>query len=503
VQVAVVTPNEADATLAAGFLDGPGVRTIACPDVAHLCRILGPDIGCVMLTEEALLDADVTALQAAIDAQPPWSDLPIVLVGSHDSAIQAMVDRTFPLQGNMTLLQRPLHPVTLVSAVNMALRSRQRQYEVRDLLEQRAQGLRQRDEFLAMLAHELRNPLAPIRNAAYIMKSMEVRDPVFDKCRAMIEKQAAHISRLVDDLLDASRLELGKVTLRRQDVDLNQAAASAVEACAPLTAARRQRVEVRLAPEPLVISGDPVRLEQVFGNLIVNASKFTPDGGAITIETRRDGASGVLAVSDTGKGIHPDMLAAVFELFVQEQSTLARSEGGLGIGLTLVKRLVEMHEGSVTVDSAGVGAGSRFETRFPLAKAPAAAPSPSAIPLADNAKHVLVVEDREDARESLGMLLAQWRHRVTFASDGSEGVQLARELRPDVAIIDIGLPGMSGYEVARLIRRGPLPWARAVKLLALTGYGQPQDRDLAVQAGFDAHLLKPIEPGVLRRMLMD
>jgi signal transduction histidine kinase len=502
-QVAVVTANEADAALAAGFLDGPQVRTIHCAGVAQLGEALGPEIGCVVLVEEALLDADVPALQAALDAQPPWSDLPLVLIASRDSTMPALVDQYFPMLGNVTLLHRPLHPLTLVSAVNTAMRSRQRQYQVRDLLEERARALKQRDEFLAMLAHELRNPLAPIRNAAYILRNMDVPDPDFEKCRTMIEKQAKHITRLVDDLLDASRLELGKVALQLQEVDLNQAAASAIEASATMTRRHRHHIEVKLTPEPLVISGDPVRIEQVFGNLIVNAAKFTPEGGTITIETRREGGQGIVSVSDTGRGISPDMLGAVFDLFVQEKATLARSEGGLGIGLTLVKRLVEMHGGTVAVESAGLNQGARFETRFPLVAADVAAARQPERAQTAAAKRVLIVEDRDDTRESLGMLLSQWRHDVAYASDGLGGVARAHELLPDVAIIDIGLPGIDGYEVARRIREGPLPWARRVKLLALTGYGQPEDRERAEKAGFDQHLLKPIEPGELQRMLMD
>lgn len=502
-QVVVVTPNEGDAAMAASFLDGPQVRTIACAGVAQLRELLGTDIGCVVLVEEALVDADLHGLQAVIQSQPAWSDVPLILIGAQSTSLPSLVDRVSPFLGNVTILQRPMHPVTLTSAVSTALRSRQRQYEVRDLLEQRGRAVKQRDEFLAMLAHELRNPLVPIRNAASLLKGMHVPNPMFDKCRSMIEKQTVHIARLVDDLLDASRLELGKVTLRRQAIDLNQAAASAVEACAPNTAAHGHRVEVRLAPEPLMTSGDPVRLEQIFGNLMVNAVKFTPEGGTIIVETRRDASFGVVAVSDTGRGIDPRMLADVFELFVQEPGSLARSEGGLGIGLTLVKRLVEMHGGAVSVHSDGHNTGSRFETRFPLMQsAPASVP---AEPRAETVtpKRVLIVEDREDARESLGMLLEQWRHEVSYASDGLDGVKRAHELLPDVAIIDIGLPGISGYEVARRIRQGPVPWSRHVKLLALTGYGHSQDRKLATEAGFDQHLLKPVDPSALQRMLMD
>jgi two-component system, sensor histidine kinase len=500
-QVLLVTPNEADRDLASGFLEGRGA-IVACPSLDEAAALIGPDIGCVVLVEDVLVEPDIRHFLDAVEAQPPWSDLPLLLIASQGTSLSALREDAFPHSGNVTLLQRPLHPLTLVSSVDMALRARQRQYEVRDLLEQRTRAVAQRDEFLAMLAHELRNPLAPIRNAVYLMKNINVPDPMFARYRGMIEKQTAHITRLVDDLLDVSRLELGKVELRPERIDLNQSVSAAAEACLPVITAQRQEVTLKLANEPLTVMADPVRIEQVLGNLILNAAKFTGAGGSIVIEAAREGRYGRVAVTDSGRGISPEMVGSVFELFVQEDSSLARTQGGLGIGLTLVKRLVELHGGEVGASSPGLGEGSRFEVRIPLLPSLGgeAAPLPSSFS-AERRRRVLIVEDSVDIRESVGMMLMQWNHDVAYAADGPEGVALARSLLPDVAIIDIGLPGSDGYDVARQIRQGPLPWAREVKLLAMTGFGQANDRHRALESGFDDHLVKPVEPRVLERLL--
>jgi len=498
----VVSPNDADSVLAVGFLVAEGVDAFACASLEEALPLVGPGLGCLVAVEEAFLVGGLEQLDAALRAQPAWSDLPLVLIATHDSSLAAMAENVFPQAGNVTALQRPLHPVSLVSAVSVALRARRRQYEVRDLLEERTRALKHRDEFLAMLAHELRNPLAPIRNAVYLMQAMQVPDPNFAKYRGMIEKQTRHITRLVDDLLDASRLELGKMDLRRQAIDLNPMVVSAVESCMAVTSVRGHRVETRLAPRALPIDADPVRIEQILGNLITNAAKYTADGGSIVIETAREGGFAVVRVRDDGQGIRPELLDSVFELFVQDDRSLARTAGGLGIGLTLVKRLVELHGGRIHAQSPGPGLGSTFEACFPLREQEPPAPGAAAERAqASSPRKVLIVEDGVETRESLGLLVGLWGHRVTYASDGPAGLAVALETRPDVALVDIGLPRLDGYEVARRIRSGPLPWSRRVKLVALTGYGRAGDRDRALEAGFDDHLLKPVDPDVLEKIL--
>ncbi len=500
--VVFVSPNAADAELATGFLRAQGLETIRRESIDDLGPLVATAIGCVVMVEEALTEPGMLAFHEALRGQPAWSDLPLMLIAGQSSSLSGLVERTFPSSGNVTLLQRPLHPVTLVSAIGVALRSRERQLQVRDLLEQRDDALRRRDEFLAMLAHELRNPLAPIRNAASLLGTLEYKDALFLKCRAMIDKQTRHVARLVDDLLDVSRLELGKVDLRVERVDVNDIIVAAAEACAPLAALHRHAVQLRPWPTPVIVSADPVRLEQVVVNLIVNATKFTPDGGRIEVTSLIEKGEAVIAVSDNGVGIETDELEKVFDLFMQARATRARTEGGLGIGLTLVRHLMHLHDGDVKAFSEGRGKGSRFEARLPLSpEAPPRRAPDRPAPGTEQPLRVLIVEDGHDARETLGMLIESWQHEVISAASGPEGIARARHDRPDVAVVDIGLPGCDGYEVAREIRGDGSDWSRRVYLVALTGYGQPADHRRAMDAGFDVHVLKPIDPAHLRELL--
>ncbi|MDQ6618080.1 MAG: ATP-binding protein [Pseudomonadota bacterium] len=499
--VPVVTPNAADRALAVDLLRMEGIAAAPVQALSELTKLPHEELGCVVLVEESLIEGDVEAFQRAIAVQPPWSDLPLILIAGQES-LGSLMSRLFPESGNIAVIQRPMHPIGLASAVNVALRARARQLEVRDLLAHRAEALRRRDEFLAMLAHELRNPLAPIRNAVHLLGMLDFEDAVFVKARAAIDKQAKHITRLVDDLLDVSRLELGKIDLRPQDVDLNACATSAVEAALPATIGKGHTVNVETASEMLPVRVDPVRIEQVLDNLILNAGKFTPPGGTITVRTFQDGDTAVAAVEDNGVGIKPENLNSVFDLFVQEETSLARSTGGLGIGLTLVKRLVEIHGGTVSLASPGENKGTRVEVRLPLLQSvPTALRPATARPTAGLSRRVLLVEDSPDISETLGMLLQEWRHEVAFARSGPEGVARAIEWSPDIALIDIGLPGCSGYEVARQIRASGGAWCKRVRLIAMTGYGQASDKERAKSAGFDMHLLKPVDPDHLQRVL--
>jgi len=451
-----------------------------------------------VLAEEALADADMQGLRELLELQPAWSDLPLVLVAG--AGRSALVERAFPEAGNVTLLERPLNPLTLVSAVQVGLRARARQLEVRDLLRKRDEALRQRDDFLAMLAHELRNPLAPMRNAVHLLKSLRTEEPLITKTRDMLERQVNHMTRMVDDLLDVARLERGKIRLQRERLDLNAAVSAAVEACRQAT--RAHRVQTCLAGEALFVEADPVRLDQLLANLIVNASKFTPAGGEIELRTRRDGAMGLVSVRDTGIGIRPEMLEALFTPFAQDDHSLARSAGGLGIGLSLARAIAQLHGGSLGARSEGVNRGATFEARIPLSTAPAAAAparQPAAAPAAR--RRVLLVEDNADIRLSLSLLLGLWGHEVLLAATGDEGLALALREMPDFALIDIGLPGMSGYEVAARIRAGITPRQAGMRLIAMTGYGQPADRQRAAETGFDAHLLKPVDADTLNQLL--
>ncbi len=361
---------------------------------------------------------------------------------------------------------------------------------------------RAKDEFLAMLGHELRNPLNAIGSAASLLAIGDGGAEMTQRARAVINRQVQHLARLVEDLLDVSRVTSGKVVLMREPTDLADVAASAFASWRASARFARHRVELETAPA--WVEADPTRLEQVLGNLLANALKYTPSGGLITVRVRAEGESAVLEVQDTGAGIPPELLSKVFDLFVQGERTLDRSQGGLGIGLTLTRALVEIHGGTVEAHSDGAGHGATFTIRLPRIPAPpAAAPPPEPAPATPAAtgvpRRILLVEDNADAREMLRAQLAQDGHEVHAAADGPTGVDMAAAVRPDVVFIDIGLPGIDGYEVARRLRateRG-----RSMLLVALTGYGQADDRRRALDAGCDLHVTKPVFPERLAEIL--
>jgi signal transduction histidine kinase/CheY-like chemotaxis protein len=413
-----------------------------------------------------------------------------------------LLERYFPSAGNVTLLERPLNPLTLVSAVRTGLRSRARQLQVHELLCERETAVRQRDDFLAMLAHELRNPLAPMRNAVWLQQHLPPHDPMMAKTRAILDRQVNHMTRMVDDLLDIARLERGKIELRTQTVNLNSAMLAAVDACLPMIQERSHSVETKLAPEPLFVDADPVRLEQLFSNLLVNACKFTPPGGRIEASTSMRGLTAHASIADTGVGIAPEQLEALFAPFVQGENSLARSAGGLGIGLSIARAIAELHGGNIKARSEGLDKGAVFEVALPVSSAPQ---SPVASARRGSAsgpmRRILIIEDNDDIRESLSMVLRSWGHTVTLSASGHEGLAIALETQPDVALVDIGLPGMSGYDVAAQLRARTRGWPRGIRLIAMTGYGASADRVRAANAGFDEHLVKPVDPEVLRPLL--
>ncbi len=356
------------------------------------------------------------------------------------------------------------------------------------------------DEFLAMLGHELRNPLGAISNAVAVLGEVGTDHQAAIRLREIVTRQTRRLTRLIDDLLDVSRLTSGKIVLERQRVDLCALTASCL---ASLESSRRIAAHrILFSGMPAFVDGDPTRLEQVIANLVDNAVKYTPAGGVIRVNVGAEDGLAMLRVLDTGVGISPDLLARVFELFVQDRQSLHRAGGGLGLGLTLVKRLVDLHGGTVSAQSDGPGQGSTFVVRLPLsARALDADPSPGRPALAPTARRVLIVEDHPDARESLRLLLALEGHEVDEAADGTSALDKIIALRPDVALVDIGLPGLDGYSLAQAVRAAP--GGKSLFLVALTGYGQPEDRRRAIAAGFDAHLVKPVEPDRLRQILAE
>ena len=375
---------------------------------------------------------------------------------------------------------------------------------LRRLADDLAEADRRKTEFLATLAHELRNPLAPIRNGLSVMRMSGDNPAAMAKVRDMMERQVGHMVHLIDDLLDIARISGGKLELKRQRTDLAAILASAVETSMPLIEAGKHAFTLDVPDAALPIDADATRIAQVVANLLNNAAKYTPPGGQIALSAQRDGLDVVITVRDSGVGIAADALAGVFEMFSQIGRTVDRSQGGLGIGLSLVRRLVEMHGGSVAATSAGANAGSIFTVRLPLAaEAVQAGPAPGApAPALDNAAgglKVLVVDDNVDAAVTLSMILEMSGYTAKVAHDGYEALAVAQTFGPRVAFLDIGMPGMSGYETARAIRA--TPGLEDIVLVALTGWGAESDRQRSNEAGFDHHLTKPVQLDVVEALL--
>lgn len=373
--------------------------------------------------------------------------------------------------------------------------------DLRRLNEELAQANRRKTEFLATLAHELRNPLAPLSNGLHLMRMASTKPELLEKTRQMMERQIQHMVHLVDDLLDVARISTGKVELRRQQMDLKDAVATAVEASSSLVDAGGHKLNVEVPDVPMPMHADPTRIAQVVSNLLNNAAKYTPPGGRIALRVWLEGREAVLSVTDTGIGIDADALDKVFEMFAQVPSTSAKPHGGLGIGLSLVQSLVALHGGSVSAASAGAGKGSTFTVRLPLAE-PAgtgAGEPPPAQRAASGQLQVLVVDDNTDAAESLGVLLEIEGHAAHIAHTGAEALQVAQAQPLDVVFLDIGLPDMSGYDVARRMRL--LPGLQKTLLVALTGWGTQDDRKRTSEAGFDRHLTKPAELPAVEELL--
>ena len=363
---------------------------------------------------------------------------------------------------------------------------------------------RHKDEFLAMLAHELRNPLAPIRNAVHLMKMKTIDDPQVGLSRDIIERQLSHLTRLVDDLLDVSRITRGKINLTRQRLEVGDLIDRAVETVEPAIQARRHALSIEIVDRTHAVYGDPLRLTQAIANILGNAAKYTECGGNIDVRCRRRNRDIEICVRDTGIGIAPEVLPRIFDLFTQLDHRMERSPSGLGIGLALVRRLVEMHGGTVTAHSEGPGHGSEFVVRLPLSIERTESPE-GELTAADHEatvsdrRCILIADDNADALESLATLLSLNGHQVFRAPDGEAALRVVERLQPEVALLDIGMPRVDGYEVARRIRA--LPGGQNIMLVALTGWGQESDRRRAQEAGFDAHLTKPVDLEKLAQLL--
>ena len=498
-RVLVLAPTLRDALNTSRIIGNAGVVTHACSDIDDVCTEFAKGAAALVITEETLAADRGARLAKLLSDQPQWSDLPVIAVtrGGPDSAAAVQAMETL---GNVILLERPVRVGTFVTAARTALRERRRQYELRRLLGQLRDADRRKDVFLAMLAHELRNPLAPIRNASEIFRAASRNEGTLGRAADIVGRQVNLLARLVDDLLDVSRITQGKIQLKRQRYDLRTSITQAVETAAPLLQGKQQKLGLHVAATPLLIDADPARITQVIGNLLNNASKYTPEGGRIWIGARRFRGSVIVRVRDDGVGMAPEMLPTVFDLFMQGDDSLDHRQGGLGVGLTLVRSIVEMHGGRAYARSRGRGCGSTFLFRLPAIDA--ASQVEARVEAATPARRrlrMLLVDDNVDAVESLAMLLRAAGHDVATAHDGASALRLLDQRAIDLAVLDIGLPGMDGYDLAREIRSRP--HLAHVLLVALTGYGKPEDRRRAYDAGFDHHLIKPAGLAEIDRVL--
>ena len=484
-----------DARLTCEFLGAAGLQSVPLTAWRDARAALEEGAGALIVAEETLTADVLGELEDHVRAQPAWSDLPIVIVAAPHQTDRLDVNGL----GNVSELQRPLSLSTLRSTVTAALRARRRQYQVRALLQWRDQADRRKDEFLAMLAHELRNPLAPLRTGLQLLH-LRPSDDVTARTYAMMERQISHITRLVDDLLDVSRLTRGQIALQKQVLDLGACVRNVAEAFSATAAQKDVQLLVDVVPD-LCVEADPVRTDQMIGNLVSNAIKFTPESGSVFLVASAEGDQAVLRVRDTGVGIAPDQLPFVFELFAQTDRALDRSQGGLGIGLTVVKLLAGLHGGTVSLHSDGEGRGAEAVLHLPRAAATKRSLSACELTTSLPANHqrILIIEDNQDAADMLATYLQFAGHEVRVAHDGPSGLRIAFELLPTVVLCDIGLPGMDGYQVAQCVRAAP-PLAQCV-LIAVTGYGELAARERARLAGFTHHLTKPTDPALLAELI--
>ncbi|WP_395317154.1 ATP-binding protein [Variovorax sp. UC74_104] len=482
-----------DAAMTAAVLLRAGIETHTCADLPELLREMGQGAGALLVAEELLTGSGAAQLAAAVAAQPPWSDLPVLILARQGADSRAI---TTAMEGmaNVTVLERPLRVASLVSALRSALRARRRQYELRRMLEELNEADRRKTEFLATLAHELRNPMAPLSTALAILKRKPLTSEAALPYYELMGRQLDHMVRLVNDLMEVSRITRGKIELKLEELELDKVIRGAVELSRPLMDAGRHTLEVHIADTSLAVRGDSVRLTQVFANLLNNAAKYTPEGGRIDVFLEQDGhGHAVVRVKDSGSGIPAAMLDAIFDMFVQVSGTARAAQGGLGIGLTLVKSIVELHGGSVAACSEGTDRGSEFTVSLPLLDHGVGAGAQTGAPEATIAVHhrILVVDDNRDAAESLEALLDLLGAQVAVAFSGLDALAKAEHFEPSIAILDIGMPGMDGCELARRLRAHPR--LHDIGLIAVTGWGQPDDRLRIARAGFDHHLLKPVD----------
>ena len=504
-RVLIFAPIGRDADLTREVLQRALIPCTVCESISTLTELLEADgCGAVLMTEEALDEPDFPKLVTLLEQQPPWSDIPLLLfAGAPGAEMTGRAIRSIDTLRNVTLLERPIRLAAVLTAVRAALRSRGRQYEVRDLLvalhrarSQAESANRLKDEFLATLSHELRTPLNAILGWTSMLTRGQVEPSQFPRVFEALDRNAQSQAQLIADVLDVSRIITGKLQLQPTIVDVGDLIAQAQDAVRPAAVAKNITITVR-DPAKCLVHGDPDRLQQVFWNLLSNAIKFTPDEGSVTVNLTQDATSITVEVIDSGAGIAREFLPFVFDRFRQADQTTTRAYGGLGLGLSIVRHLTELHGGTVSVSSDGPGHGARFQVRLPAVKSNSYVPAPAPISsdgVRLEGQSILVVDDDESTREVVMTALESAQARVEVATSAAEARQRLEQHTPALIIADLGMPAEDGFSLMRGIRQGG---ARDVPAIALSAYADPASRDAALAAGFTAFLAKPTRPHTL------
>ena len=501
-RVLVLMPTGRDAELVCAHLKKSGIDAEACEDARGLAESASTGAAALLVAEEALQNGTLESLIKTVNRQPVWSDIPVVLFAGNGQNAELLLSAVGS-RLNATIVERPIRIAMLVSAVRGALRAREKQYQTRDLLNQLEESDRQKDLFLATLSHELRTPLNSV--LGWIRLLRQEGDSQVDKTHALevIERNARAQAEMISDILFVSRVITGKLTLKTEMIDLASVIEATIDVVRPSVEAKDIKLNFSFEAETTHIEGDADRLQQVFWNLLSNAIKFTPPGGNVDVCVKGDGQQVAIEVCDSGRGIKPEFLPFVFERFRQSDNSYTREVGGLGLGLAIVRHLVELHGGTVSASSAGDDCGAAFTVTLPIfagedSRALSELKEQDQVPKNEeeylfDGIHLLIVEDDTDSREMLKIMFGQDEMRVTAVSSAAEGFETIKKERPDILISDVGLPGEDGYSLVRRVRQLAPEAGGQIPAIALTGYASLQDRERALEAGYQEHLSKPVD----------
>lgn len=498
-RILVFMPTGRDATLVCATLENAGIEAQACADANKVEAEISAGAGAVLIAEEALQNGTLERLIEHLNRQPIWSDVPVVLFAANARNSEKLLG-TVGTRLNATIVERPIHITMLVSAARGALRARQRQYQARDLLDELKQADRQKDLFLATLSHELRTPLNSMLGWIKLLRSESDNRVDLNHGLGVIERNAKAQAEMISDILFVSRIITGKLELKTETIDLISVLQAALDSVRPSVAAKEIQLTTNFASSAARVEGDADRLQQAFLNLLSNAIKFTPKGGRIDVRTKIKNSFLEIEICDSGQGIKPEFLPFVFERFRQADNSYTRQVGGLGLGLAIVRHLIELHGGTVSVMSNGENRGASFTVALPISAHLELRTASEETTIESNQPHkdsldgvrVLLVEDDVDSREMLEVMFAQFNMKITAVGSAAEAFASIRHAPPDILISDVGLPGEDGYELIGKIRRLAPGEGGLVPAIALTGYASLQDRETALEAGFQEHMTKPL-----------